>query len=71
MTLFQLRDHVHAMPKEAFHNAMSECFSEIRTGRASSLIEASYPLGAFRAALAHKRSSGRRGKIILRMQPDT
>lgn len=71
MTLFRLRDHVHAMPREAFHNAMSECFSEIRTGRASSLIEASYPLEAFRAAFAHNRSSGRRGKIMLRMQPYT
>ena len=35
MTLFRLRDHVHAMPREDFHNAMFECFSESRAGRAS------------------------------------
>jgi len=67
LTLFRLRDLVHAMPRAEFQALMRQVFAEIRSGRAASGIEARYPLPAFQDALAHNARAGRRGKILLEL----
>ncbi|PVM82970.1 hypothetical protein DDF67_22035 [Caulobacter endophyticus] len=43
---------------------MEETFVKIRAGAATTVVAAHYPLEAFRDALAHQASSGRKGKIL-------
>ena len=67
LTLFRLRDWVHAAPRQDLYAAMNQAFAEIRSGRAASAIAARYPLAAFHDALAHDARPGRRGKILLQL----
>jgi NADPH:quinone reductase-like Zn-dependent oxidoreductase len=66
-TLFRLRDLVHSMPRPELRAWMQRTFTEIRSGRAASTIEARYPLAAFQEALMHNARRGRRGKILLQL----
>lgn len=67
LTLFRLRDWVHAAPRVELRAAMSEAFAEIRSGRAASAVAGRYPLQDFRAALRHDAEPGRQGKILLEL----
>jgi NADPH:quinone reductase-like Zn-dependent oxidoreductase len=67
LTLFRLRDWVHAAPRQDLHAAMGEAFAEIRSGRAASAIAARYPLEAFQDALRHDGRPRRLGKILLQL----
>jgi mitochondrial enoyl-[acyl-carrier protein] reductase / trans-2-enoyl-CoA reductase len=48
---------------------LAELFPLVQAGQLQAPVEKTYPLAQVREALAHARRSGRRGKILLAMQP--
>jgi NADPH:quinone reductase-like Zn-dependent oxidoreductase len=61
---FFILNWIRNTPRERLERIYAELAELVAEGAIGAAVEATYPLGQFRAALAHAQQSGRHGKIL-------